>query len=82
MNIIISDGSDKFVSVVDCPKEICKDFYKYLEDFVDSDMYRHNWGTEELIRYINKSKPSNLEDLKIIDLYTDKYDKNLPKFSI
>ena len=39
-------------------------------------------GAEELIRYINKTKPSNIKDLKIIDLYTDKYDKDSPRFNI
>lgn len=82
MNVVISDGSDKFVSIVECPKEICEDFYRYLNDFIDSDMHRHNWGTEELVRYINKSKPFHIKDLEIINLYTDKYDKNWPKFNI
>lgn len=82
MNIIISDGNDKFVSIVECPKEICDNFYTYLSNFIDSDMYKHNWGTEELIHYINKTKPANLENVKIINIYTDKYDESCPRFNI
>lgn len=82
MNIVISDGNDKFVSVVECPKEICENFYTYLSNFIESDMCKHTWGTKDLIRYINKTKSPHLADLKIINLYTDQYDKNCPKFSI
>ena len=82
MNILISDGSDRYVTVVECPKEISEKFYVYLDNFINSTQYKHTWGAEELIRYINKTKPSNIKDLKIIDLYTDKYDKDSPRFNI
>ena len=82
MNIIIGDGSDKFVSIVECPKEICENFYTYLSTFIDSDMYRHTWGIEELVSYINKTKPSHLKDLKIVNPYTDEYDEGCPRFNI
>ncbi len=82
MNILICDGNDRYATIVECPKEICDNFYAYLNDYINSAQYKHTWGVEELINYINKTKPSNLRDLKIIDLYTDKYDKDSPRFNI
>ena len=44
MNILISDGSDRYVTVVECPKEISEKFYVYLDNFINSTQYKHTWG--------------------------------------
>ena len=82
MNILISDGNDRFACVLECPEEICKDFYTYLGNFIDSDEHGHTWGAEELVRYMNKTRPPHLREVRIIHPYTDQYDECWPRFHI
>jgi len=82
MKAVITDEHDDFASVVEGPEEIVLHLKTYLLEF---DKYDHPmcWGTEEFVDFLNDVILKDREEkVVILELWTDEYDKSLPKLRI
>ena len=82
MKALIMDEHGDFASIIDGSEEIINNLKEYLLEF---DKYGHSvcWGTEEFVNYLNEVILKDKNDkVVILDLYTNKYDKNLPTLRI
>ncbi|MGO1368934.1 MAG: hypothetical protein ACTHVE_08920 [Senegalia sp. (in: firmicutes)] len=82
MKALITDEYNQGAPIIDGPEEIIKRLKEYLLEF---DKYKNTkcWGTEEFVNYLNEVVLiNNDEKIKIIEIWTYKYDENLPALEI
>ncbi len=82
MKALITDEYDEGASIIDGPEKVITKLKEYLLKF---DNYEHPlcWGTEEFVNYLNDViLVDSDEKVKILELWTYKYDKSLPKLKI
>jgi hypothetical protein len=83
MKLLIGEDGYDYSTLIECSENIQKHIYEFYDQFIHSESYCPDWGADDFVMFIQSKLTDNSKDyIRILDLYSNKYNNKYPKICL